>query len=65
MCIRDRFSAADVTDLKAAKSELETHAGKVWTFIFSLRREAAESLGYSKAGCLLYTSQTEVYKVFS
>lgn len=33
------FSAEDVTDLKAAKSELETHAGKVWTFIFSLRRE--------------------------
>lgn len=43
------FSAADVTDLKAAKSELETHAGKVWTFIFSLRREDAERLGYSKA----------------
>lgn len=43
------FSAADVTDLKAAKSELETHAGKVWTFIFSLRREDAERLGYNKA----------------
>lgn len=43
------FSAADVTDLKAAKNELETHAGKVWTFIFSLRREDAERLGYSKA----------------
>ena len=43
------FSAEDVTDLKAAKSELETHAGKVWTFIFSLRREDAERLGYSKA----------------
>ena len=43
------FSAADVTDLKAAKSELETHAGIVWTFIFSLRREDAERLGYSKA----------------
>ena len=41
------FSAEDVTDLKAAKSELETHAGKVWTFIFSLRREDAERLGYS------------------
>ena len=43
------FSTADVTDLKAAKNELETHAGKVWTFIFSLRREDAERLGYSKA----------------
>ncbi len=43
------FSTADVTDLKAAKNELETHAGKVWTFIFSLRREDAERLGYNKA----------------
>ena len=43
------FSAADVTDLKAAKNELETHAGKVWTFIFSLRREDAERPGHSKA----------------
>lgn len=43
------FSAADVTDLKAAKSELEAHDGKVWTFIFSLRREEAERLGYNKA----------------
>lgn len=43
------FSAADVTDLKAAKNELETHTGKVWTFIFSLQREDAERLGYSKA----------------
>ncbi len=43
------FSAADVTDLKAAKSELEAHNGKVWTFIFSLRREDAERLGYNNA----------------
>lgn len=43
------FSEADVTDLKAAKGELETHDGKVWTFIFSLRREDAERLGYNKA----------------
>lgn len=43
------FSTADVTDFKAAKNELETHAGKVWTFIFSLRREDAERLGYNKA----------------
>lgn len=43
------FSTADVTDLKVAKNELETHAGKVWTFIFSLRREDAERLGYNKA----------------
>ena len=43
------FSEADVTDLKAAKTELEAHNGKVWTFIFSLRREDAERLGYNKA----------------
>ena len=43
------FSEADVTDLKAAKTELEAHNGKVWTFIFSLRREDAECLGYNKA----------------
>ena len=43
------FSKADVTDLKAAKAELEAHNGKVWTFIFSLRREDAERLGYNKA----------------
>ena len=43
------FSEADVTDLKAAKAELEAHNGKVWTFIFSLRCEDAERLGYNKA----------------
>ena len=43
------FSKADVTDLKAAKAELDAHDGKVWTFIFSLRREDAERLGYNKA----------------
>ena len=43
------FSEADVTDLKAAKAALEAHNGKVWTFIFSLRREDAERLGYNKA----------------
>lgn len=43
------FSEADTTDLKAAKAELDAHNGKVWTFIFSLRREDAERLGYNKA----------------
>ena len=43
------FSEADTTDLKAAKAELEAHNGKVWTFIFSLRREDADRLGYNKA----------------
>lgn len=43
------FGEADTTDLKAAKAELEAHNGKVWTFIFSLRREDAERMGYNKA----------------
>ena len=43
------FSEADTTGLKAAKAELKAHKGKVWTFIFSLRREDAERLGYNKA----------------
>ena len=43
------FSEVDTTDLKAAKAELDAHDGKVWTFIFSLRREDAERLGYNKA----------------
>lgn len=43
------FGEADTADLKAAKAELEAHNGKVWTFIFSLRREDAERLGYNKA----------------
>ena len=42
------FSEVDTTDLKAAKAELDAHDGKVWTFIFSLRREDAERLGYNK-----------------
>lgn len=43
------FSEVDTTDLKAAKAELDAHDGKMWTFIFSLRREDAERLGYNKA----------------
>ena len=43
------FSEVNTTDLKAAKAELDAHDGKVWTFIFSLRREDAERLGYNKA----------------
>lgn len=43
------FCEADTTELKAAKAELKAHSGKVWTFIFSLRREDAERLGYNKA----------------
>lgn len=35
------FSAAPVTDLNKAVAELDAHTGRVWTFIFSLRREDA------------------------
>lgn len=43
------FSAAPATDLDEAVAELDAHKGRVWTFIFSLRREDAERLGYNKA----------------
>ncbi len=43
------FSEVDTTDLKAAKDELDAHDGKVWTFIFSLRREDAVQTGYNNA----------------
>lgn len=35
--------------LDAALKEVETHAGNVWTFIWSLRREDAARLGYNHA----------------
>lgn len=35
--------------LDAALKEVETHAGNVWTFIWSLRREDASRLGYDHA----------------
>ena len=43
------FSAAPVTDLNKAVAELDTHTGRVWTFIFSLRREDAVQTGYDNA----------------
>ena len=43
------FSAAPVTDLNKAVAELDAHTGRVWTFIFSLRREDAVQTGYSNA----------------
>lgn len=43
------FSAAPVTDLSAAVAELDAHEGRVWTFIFSLRREDAVQTGYDNA----------------
>lgn len=43
------FSAAPVTDLNKAVAELDAHTGRVWTFIFSLRREDAVQTGYNNA----------------
>lgn len=43
------FSAAPVTDLNKAVAELNAHTGRVWTFIFSLRREDAVQTGYNNA----------------
>ncbi len=40
------FSAAPATDLDNAVAELDAHEGRVWTFIFSLRREDAVQTGY-------------------
>lgn len=51
------FSEVDTTDLKAAKAELKAHGGKVWTFIFSLRREDAERLGYLRYGSDPHSTQ--------
>lgn len=43
------FSAAPATDLDEAVAELNAHKGRVWTFIFSLRREDAAQTGYDNA----------------
>lgn len=43
------FSAAPATDLDEAVAELDAHKGRVWTFIFSLRREDAVQTGYNNA----------------
>lgn len=43
------FSAAPATDLDEAVDELDAHEGRVWTFIFSLRREDAAQTGYDNA----------------
>ena len=43
------FSSAPSVSLNAALKELEEHDGNVYTFIYSLRREDAERLGYDNA----------------
>lgn len=43
------FSDSDSVSLPAAIAELNGHDGRVWTFIYSLRREDAARLGYDNA----------------
>ncbi len=43
------FSDADSVSLSAAIEDLNSHDGRVWTFIYSLRREDAARLGYDSA----------------
>ena len=43
------FSDTDSVSLTAAAEELNGHDGRVWTFIYSLRREDAARLGYDSA----------------
>ena len=43
------FGDSDLVSLPAAMAELNGHDGRVWTFIYSLRREDAARLGYDNA----------------
>lgn len=55
------FGSSLRVDLDTALYLLERHEGNVWTFIFSLRREDAERLGYNSARkwqALLSSKQT-------
>ena len=57
------FGNEDVVSLDAALKELEEHQGNVWTFIYSLRREDAQRLGYDRAAAwrtLLRSQQVEM-----
>ena len=46
------FGAEPHVDLEKTMQELKTHEGKVWTIIYSLRREDAARLGYSPAAAV-------------
>lgn len=43
------FGDADYVDMDAAMKELNEYPGNIWTHIISLKREAAERLGYDHA----------------
>ena len=57
------FSADGAADLEQTMEEINTHAGPVWTFIYSLKREDAARLGYENGESwrrLLLAHQTEM-----
>ena len=57
------FSADGAADLEQTMEEINAHAGPVWTFIYSLKREDSARLGYEKGENwrrLLLAHQTEL-----
>ena len=57
------FSADGAADLEQTMEEINAHAGPVWTFIYSLKREDAARLGYENGESwrrLLLAHQTEL-----
>ena len=57
------FSADGPADLEQTMEEINAHAGPVWTFIYSLKRENAARLGYENGESwrrLLLAHQTEL-----
>ncbi len=57
------FSADGAADLEQTMEEIHAHAGPVWTFIYSLKREDAARLGYETGENwrrLLLAHQTEL-----
>lgn len=57
------FSADGPADLERSMDEISNHAGPVWTFVYSLKREDAHRLGYENSESwrkLLLAHQTEL-----
>ena len=57
------FSADRVANLEQTMEEINAHAGPVWTFVYSLKREDAARLGYENGESwrrLLLAHQTEL-----
>ena len=57
------FSADGAADLEQTMEEINAHAGPVWTFVYSMKREDATRLGYENGESwrrLLLAHQTEL-----